>query len=53
MNKKRLILGIFFLVLFSPVFLAGLMSSLLEAYFVAGRATASDLFDLINEKLGD
>jgi hypothetical protein len=53
MNKKRLTIGIFFLVLFSPVFLAGALSAVLEAYFVAGREVASDLYGWINEKLGE
>lgn len=53
MNKKRLTLGIIFLILFSPFFLAGVVWYFVHSYLVAGYEIGDVLREWIDEKLGD
>lgn len=53
MSKKRFVVRMLLLILFSPAFLAGMVYEMLAAYFLAGKDVMEALFDWFDGKLGD
>lgn len=51
MNKRRIIVGSIFFILFLPLTLAGLAYSFISRYFVAGVELGGILYEAIGEKI--
>jgi hypothetical protein len=53
MSKKRLIVGIIFIIIFLPVFIAGVMFDSIQRYFNSGKDVGGDIFNWLDKKLGE
>lgn len=53
MTKKRIAVGCFFAALFLPVFIAGVLFDFIQRYFISGMDVGEEIFERIDEKLGE